>query len=212
MYFDLNGQELWDYRSAQQAPEDFAEFWSDTLAESRSFDAPPTVLRHDSPLRTVDVYDVRFPGYLGQQISAWLRVPAGSSGRLATIVELVGYGGGRGLAEDGIFWASCGFAHLHIDSRGQGSTWSPGDTPDNGPVGPHLPGMMTVGIDHPSSYYYRRLITDCVRAVDASSALPFVDGDRIVCAGHSQGGGLAIAVGALSATGPPGRCVCTIPL
>ena len=76
MYFDLNGQELWEYRSAQQAPEDFAEFWSDTLAESRRFDAPTTVLRHDSPLRTVDVYDVRFPGYLGQQID---RVAARSS-------------------------------------------------------------------------------------------------------------------------------------
>ncbi len=104
---------------AQQAPEDFAEFWSDTLAESRRFDTPTTVLRHDSPLRTVDVYDVRFPGYLGQQID---RVAARSSRkqraprnnrRARRVRQRARPGRGRDLR------ASCGFAHLHIDSRGR---------------------------------------------------------------------------------------------
>ncbi|HTW98680.1 MAG TPA: acetylxylan esterase [Acidimicrobiales bacterium] len=198
MYFDLHGDELWAYRSEQQPPEDFERFWDETLAESRTFEVQTTVVRVDSPLRTLDVYDVRFPGYLGQPIAAWLRVPAGSSSPLPTVVEFVGYGGGRGLAEDAIYWPSCGFAHFHVDTRGQGSTWSLGATPDDAPSGPHVPGMMTVGIEDPSTYYYRRLITDCVRAVDAAATLEVVDAGRIATLGTSQGGGLSLAVGGLS--------------
>ena len=38
---------------------------------------------------------------------------------------------------------------------------------------------MTRGIDSPDHYYYRRLITDCVRAVDAVAQLPGLDTNRI---------------------------------
>lgn len=55
-------------------------------------------------------------------------------------------------------------------------------------------GFMTRGIDSPENYCYRRLVTDCVRAVDAVAELPGLDGHRIVVAGASQGGGLALAV------------------
>ncbi len=56
---------------------------------------------------------------------------------------------------------------------------------------------MTRGILDPSKYYYRRLFTDGVRAVDAVRALPGINMDRIFAAGISQGGGVAIAVAAL---------------
>jgi cephalosporin-C deacetylase len=56
---------------------------------------------------------------------------------------------------------------------------------------------MTRGIDSPENYYYRRLITDCVRAVDAVTDMPGLDADRIVVTGGSQGGGLALAVAGL---------------
>lgn len=57
---------------------------------------------------------------------------------------------------------------------------------------------MTRGIDDPRHHYYRRLITDCVRAVDCARALPHVDAERIVVQGGCQGGGLALAVGGLA--------------
>jgi cephalosporin-C deacetylase len=57
---------------------------------------------------------------------------------------------------------------------------------------------MTRGITAPDAYYYRRLITDAVRAVEAARSHPAVDG-RIVVQGNSQGGGLAIAVAGLVA-------------
>ncbi len=56
---------------------------------------------------------------------------------------------------------------------------------------------MTWGILTPEDYYYRRLITDAVRAVQAVRTLPGVDPGRVVVAGNSQGGGLALAVAGL---------------
>ena len=76
----------------------------------------------------------------------------------------------------------------------QGSGWSTGATPD--PVGstPSLPGVMTKGILDRADYYYRRLFTDAVRAIDALAGQDFVDPDRIAVCGGSQGGGVTLAV------------------
>jgi cephalosporin-C deacetylase len=59
------------------------------------------------------------------------------------------------------------------------------------------PWPVTVGIHSPWDYYYRRLITDAVRAIDAIRSLPGVDRTRVVATGNSQGGGLALAVAGL---------------
>jgi cephalosporin-C deacetylase len=85
-----------------------------------------------------------------------------------------------------------------MDTRGQGSTWSVSDTADPGNDGsPAHPGYMTRGILDPATYYYRRLITDAVRAVEAARTHPAIDPGRIAVTGGSQGGGLSIAVAAL---------------
>ncbi len=46
---------------------------------------------------------------------------------------------------------------------------------------------MTRGILDPATYYYRRLMTDAVLAVDAARDLPIVDGSRIVVIGAQPG-------------------------
>jgi cephalosporin-C deacetylase len=57
---------------------------------------------------------------------------------------------------------------------------------------------MTRGIEDPEHYYYRRLMTDCVRAVEVLRTHPSVDPERVVVSGGSQGGGLALAVAGLA--------------
>jgi cephalosporin-C deacetylase len=115
---------------------------------------------------------------------------------MPTVVEYVGYGRGRGLPHERLTWPVAGYAHLLMDSRGQAGQYGPGDTPD--PHGaPGGPWPTTWGILDPYDYHYRRLITDAVRAVRAARALPGVDPDRVVVAGNSQGGGLALAVAGL---------------
>ena len=85
-----------------------------------------------------------------------------------------------------------------MDSRGQGSTWSVGETADPDPVGaPAHPGFTTRGILDPATYYYRRLYVDAARAVDAVRAQPTVDRDAGRVTGGSQGGALAIAAASL---------------
>jgi cephalosporin-C deacetylase len=86
-----------------------------------------------------------------------------------------------------------------MDTRGQGSGTCPGDTPDLGPTGPSVAGYLTRGIDSPQTYFYRRVMTDAVRAVEVAAQHEAVDPDRIVVAGVSQGGGLALAAAGLSA-------------
>ena len=57
---------------------------------------------------------------------------------------------------------------------------------------------MTRGILTPETYYYRRVFADGVRAVEAAQAHPSVNGKRVAVTGGSQGGGIAVAVAALS--------------
>jgi cephalosporin-C deacetylase len=56
---------------------------------------------------------------------------------------------------------------------------------------------MTRGIRQPETYYYRRLIADCVAAFQTLVALDEVDAERIGVLGGSQGALLSLAVAAL---------------
>ena len=189
---DLPLAELQSYRAVREEPADFDEFWAETLAGSQ--EAPATFERAESPLRAIEVHDVTFAGAGGDAVKAWLALPAGTTQALPCVVEFPGYGGGRGLPHDVLLYAAAGYAHLFLDVRGQGSGWRPGDTPDAVGSGPQHPGFMTRGIDDPRHYYYRRVITDAVRAVGAARSHPLVDADRVAVTGESQGGGLTLAV------------------
>ncbi len=65
------------------------------------------------------MHDLTFSGFDGDSIKAWATVPHGASGPLPTVVEFLGYGGGRGLPGMRLFWPSAGYVHLLMDTRGQ---------------------------------------------------------------------------------------------
>ncbi len=56
---------------------------------------------------------------------------------------------------------------------------------------------MTRGILDPKTYYYRRVFTDAVRAVEAAKSHEAIDETRIAITGGSQGGGISLAVAGL---------------
>lgn len=197
-YADLPLDQLREYRSAAVEPDDFDQFWRSTLGDARGVGGAVSADRARTGMTLVDTYDVRFPGWGRQPVAGWLHVPAGHEGPLPCVVQYLGYGGGRGLPHENVTWALAGYAHFVMDTRGQGSGWSTGVTPDSHGSGPAYPGMMTRGILDPRHYYYRRLITDAVCAIDAVRSMPQVDPERVAVAGASQGGGLAVAAAALA--------------
>ena len=196
--YDMPLPELLTYRPQVEEPPDFDDFWSETLAESRAVGGEVERVRSDGVLRTVDVEDVVFPGFGGDPVHAWLLTPTHASGPLPAVVGYLGYGAGRGRPHEHLRWPSAGYVTLVMDTRGQGAAWGTGgDTADPVGSGPAVPGSMTRGIGDPRDYYYRRVLTDAVRAVDVVRDLPQVDRSRVAVAGGSQGGGIALAAAGL---------------
>lgn len=193
---DMPLDELLQYRPEIPAPADFDAFWTGTLDQARAHGGAPVLTPvEDHLLSAFEVHDVRFPGWNGEPVAAWLLLPRGAEGPLPTLVKYIGYSGGRSLPTDHLLPPAAGYAHLVVDTRGQGHA-----TPDRGEGDgtQWVEGFMTRGIEDPHHHYYRRLMTDCVRAVDAARSLPQVDPERVVVSGGSQGGGLALAVAGLA--------------
>jgi cephalosporin-C deacetylase len=199
MYFDLPLEKLRTYLPTREEPEDFDSFWNETLTQTRQFPIDARFEPVETGLKFLEVFDVTFKGYAGQPIKGWFLLPRERPEPLACIVEFIGYGGGRGHPYDWLLWSNTGCAHFVMDVRGQGSTWRSGDTPDLETDGgnPQIPGFMTRGILDPHTYFYRRVFSDGVRAVEAARSHPAVDARRVAVLGGSQGGGITLAVAGL---------------
>lgn len=192
---DLAPDVVADYRSPAFAPSDFAGFWGGTLTETGAHSLDARFDRFDAGMPLFDTYDVTFNGYGGHPVRGWFIAPKG--GAQTCVVKYIGYGGGRSFAHEHLFWPATGRAVLVMDTRGQGSGWAHGVTPD--PVGsdPAQSGFMTKGIQRREDYFYRRVFADAVRAVEAAKAFPGIDPARIAVTGGSQGGGISLAVAGL---------------
>ena len=171
---DLPLELLQAYRYPREAPADLESFWADTLAQARSTGGEVTVTPAQTSVTAFDISDVTFPGFGGEPIRAWWTRPKGITSDLPAVVEYIGYGGGRGLPHERMLWAAHGYQHFVVDTRGQGSVFVTGDTPDPHGSGPATPGFLTKGVDAPENLYYRRVFTDAARAIDAVRTLPGV--------------------------------------
>jgi cephalosporin-C deacetylase len=198
-FFDFPLDQLISYKPERDEPADFDTFWNQTLSETHGFPLNPTFDAVDYHLRQFETHDVTFNGFNGQPVKGWFQLPRHRAGRLPCVVEYLGYGGGRSFPTDWLLWPSAGYAHLVMDTRGQGSAWSAGDTADVEAPGsnPQYPGFMTRGILSPQTYYYRRVFVDAVRAIEAARSHEAVDPARIIVTGGSQGGGITLAAAGL---------------
>ena len=198
-FFDMPLEQLQTYKPERHEPTDFDAFWQQTLDDVCQIPLNPQFEWIDYGLKLVDIYDVTYAGYGGQPVKGWFALPKDRGGPLPCVVQYIGYGGGRDFGFEHLLWPNMGYAFFIMDTRGQGSAWSPGHTADIPVEGanPFYPGFMTQGILDPRTYYYRRVFTDAVRAIETVLARDEIDSSRIALTGGSQGGGITIAAGAL---------------
>jgi cephalosporin-C deacetylase len=178
---------------------DFKSFWEHTLRDFLPAEPEFTLTPLVTPMTLVRVFDISAKGYNGDLIRGWFLEPQDGSQETPCVVFFDGYGGGRGLPHEWLFWVNVGYRVLVMDTRGQGGGFRLSDTPDGPyPNGPQSPGFMTRGILNKNDYYYRRVYTDAVAFVALAQQLPGVSQNHIIVAGGSQGGGIALAAASLS--------------
>lgn len=187
-------------------------FWDDQLAHL------PTPTVSATPVHgltdTVSIDDVTFTGAHGDPIRGWFTHPTNSPTR-GVVVEYLGYGRGRGKPFERLWWAAAGFAHLLMDTRGQGSQYGTGgDTPDPHGSSPHVPGFLTQGADAPKNLYYVRLILDAVAAVSAAENSPDTTVTTCFCLGTPKEPGshwrCLVSCPDSVASWPTSRCYATL--
>ncbi len=204
---DAHGRMLWNdryrmlydrenFRPKLQVEADFEAFWAQTLEELRRLPLDPKTERVEKYLEVphFEIHAVSFAGWEGKRIHAMLYVPREGQRPLPAIVS--GHPGTRGFGinkgKDGVFGSD-----IRQDQRFvtivpliRGHEIDAADVPFNHPWwGP---------IEERDSYVARRWYTAMVRAVDYLATRPeLVDMRRVVAAGGSQGGALAIVTTAL---------------
>jgi len=189
--------ELENYKPALTKAPDFEKFWQESLSMYPK--SEPTLTAIDSPIKTLDIFDVTIKGFNGDPVKGWFLSPRNLNEPRPLITIFEGYGGGRGEATEWLFWPSAGYPTLVMDTRGQGGGHRRGDTPDgNYPRPNQSSGFMTAGINNPKDYFYRRVFVDAVAFTEAGKQLPNVDSSRIITTGASQGGGISLAAASLN--------------
>ena len=201
---DMPLEQLRQYKPPLYRQADFESFWESTTVEATKQPINAELIPYDLRTKNLVCYAVRFDGYKpsGQQggqsghagrIAGWYVRPE-SRGKFPAVCIYHGYSGRAPRPLDMLALAAQGICVLSVDCRGQN-----GQSQDAAvyPEGHHI-GWMTQGIRDPKAYYYRYVYADALRALELLAHREEVDAKRLAVTGISQGGGLSLAVAALS--------------
>ena len=175
-------------------PDDFVSFWEKSLADAAKIPMEPIMtLLPEQCTSSINVYEVRFQHYKkGSYIFGTLCVPT-RPGKYPAILRVPGAGVKSNPAE--MVLAEKGMITLSIGIHG---------IPQNLPKDVYtslqngaLNNYAFYHLDDKDHYYYKRVYTGCVRALDFLCSLPQYDGENLGVIGGSQGGALAMVTTAL---------------
>ena len=171
-----------------QQPADFHEFWEKNITAARKWDLTPTMqLMPEKCTPNVNVYHVSWANNdWGSRMYGTLSMPK-APGKYPAILKLPGagvraYHGETSRAEKGFIILEVGIHGIPVNM--------PADVYHNLYQGA-LKGYHSFNIDDRDRFYYKRVITGCVRAIDFIETLPEYNGN-LAAFGGSQGGGLSI--------------------
>ena len=155
-------------------PEGFDSYWRGVTEEVAVLRGSPVEVEH-LPLRDNEVstaYGLRFSGTGGYPLFAFLTVPR-ATGSFPAVLQTPAYGSVVGVPA---YERRARYVVLALCHRGQrlsDSLYSAA-----------YPGLLTDGLPDPSTYRWREIVADCLRAFDVLEARPDVDGSRLAVTGH----------------------------
>ena len=178
-------------------PEDFEDFWRQTLLQNKDIPLNSKLTKiEELSDEKLDVYHVKFQNYkLGSYIYGVLSVPKNGT-KFPALIKVPG----AGVWSHFMFQdtdALKGMIVLDIRIHGipivmndhneiYGELWNAA-----------LNDYWTFNLDNKELYYYRRVYSGCVKAVDFIHSLPQFNQEDLGVSGGSQGGALAIVMAAL---------------
>lgn len=187
-------EELVGYKPEQTRQPDFDAFWCGTCAESDEVPLNASFEPVADTFPLARVFDVSYDGADGVRVKGWFVTPRDVGGPLPTVVQYIGYTGGRDFPHQMAPHVLNGFCAFIMDTRGQGGNTGQRLATSHG----GQRGFITHGILDKEEYYLKHLYLDARRAVAVVREREEVDADRIATIGGSQGGALTIAGAALS--------------
>lgn len=171
---------------APYLPEDFDEFWTETSALA---DAAPLDYHRSGTndyLRSgFQVESLEFRGIDGTARYGWIAAPHDAH-RNPAFLWVAPYGRWSMMPEE--YGTRAGFTSLSFNFFGEGAFHEEDYTPARG--------YFADGALKPKTFVFRRMVQDAMIAMRVLEAQPEADENRLAASGLSQGGGMAIWLGA----------------
>jgi cephalosporin-C deacetylase len=162
-------------------PEDFAEFWQETVQFARvaplDFERRPVAERLSD---THHVVEIRFRGIDGGTRYGWIAYEPGAH-RQAAFLWIPPYGRESKLPD--AYGTRPGFTSLSFNFFGESAFHQEKYVTARG--------YFSDGAESPETWIFRRMFQDTVLATRILQALPEADEDRLSVMGMSQGGGIS---------------------
>lgn len=172
-------------------PQDFDLFWKQALHEMRLIPYAFHVTQVD---HTDDINEVGYFHYQGARnekiYGFYLKH---DETERPTILTFHGYNYHKGYPLDYLDYYRLGLNVFSIDIRGQA-----GLSKDKFPYASGDHRHMTKGILDPQTYYMKHVYQDGINLIHLVKTLGFVDEKKIILQGASQGGGIVLALAALT--------------
>lgn len=185
------GLEKWDSQINQ--PDDFWEFWDQTLLKIENIDPDYKVIAKEE-LWTEDykVFLVEMKSLHNYTIRGWYRIPR-NNWNAPVVLQLPGLGNTMTVAEsiekDSFMGVPYDFAVFSLNIRGHGNSRDDLDIP--------IDNYFTHNLESLDDYVYRGAIADGLQAIEFLSSKGELNPEQIIVEGPSQGGGLAMILAAL---------------
>ena len=175
-------------------PEDFESFWTDLVAEAQSvrLDYRRTATDRRSPTGHL-VDEVSFAGLAGR-VHGWVAYEEGVR-RAPGFLWLAPYGRESKLPDE--YGTRAGFTSMSFNFHGESAFHQEGYAVGRG--------YFAEGVGDPETWIFRRMLGDAMIAARVLQAQGEADEARLGAMGMSQGGGMAIWLGAWC---PLVRAVC----